>query len=192
MPKEEPENSRLELARRLHDGPAQKLVALGYRLDALIGVKNLAPSHRRELREIRLDLMELTEDFRDELYLQSRRDLNSLKSELSILLPGFEIEFGVPESTALLPFEHSLVNLILEIARNSSKYSNGQRFWVNIEIEVDLIRMWIGDNGTKAISVRERSLGLKLINAQVQALNGIVELTCGENGNEYLMEIPRS
>ena len=192
MPKEELENSRLELTRRLHDGPAQKLVALGYRLDALIGVKNLAPNHRRELRQIRLDLMELTEDFRDELYLQSIRDLNSLKSELSMLLPGFEIEFRIPESTELLPIEHSLVNLILEIAQNASKYSNGQRFWVNIEIEVDLIRMRIGDNGTKAISVRERSLGLRLINAQVQALNGIVELTCGENGNEYFMEIPRS
>ncbi|NDA40575.1 MAG: hypothetical protein EBX88_03975, partial [Actinobacteria bacterium] len=67
LPNTEEENNRLELARRLHDGPAQKLIALGYRLDSLIGESGLAAKYRGELREIRLDLIELTEDLRDEL-----------------------------------------------------------------------------------------------------------------------------
>jgi two-component sensor histidine kinase len=39
--------------------------------------------------------------------------------------------------------------------------------------------------------MKERSLGLKLINAQVQTLGGEIELRSGSFGNEYLIEIPR-
>ncbi|MFM8962070.1 MAG: hypothetical protein ACKOGQ_05855 [Actinomycetota bacterium] len=66
MPKRE---ERLELARRLHDGPAQQLIALGYKLDEVIGSPDLAPNLRRLIREARLELIDLTEGLRDELYL---------------------------------------------------------------------------------------------------------------------------
>lgn len=191
MPKREDQNERLELARRLHDGPAQKLIALGYRLDALIGESSLAPIHRSELREIRLDLIDLTGDLRDELYLISARELTSLRSELPEILPGFTIELQLPTEAARPEVENSLATLILEIARNSAKHSTGNRFWVCFDSSANSIHVRIGDDGNSTISIKERSLGLKLINAQVQTLGGTIELRSGSFGNEYLIEIPR-
>ena len=191
MPKREDQNERLELARRLHDGPAQKLIALGYRLDALIGESSLAPIHRSELREIRLDLIDLTGDLRDELYLISARELTSLRSELPEILPGFTIELQLPTEAARPEVENSLATLILEIARNSAKHSTGKRFWVCFESSANSIHVRVGDDGNSTISMKERSLGLKLINAQVQTLGGAIELRSGSFGNEYLIEIPR-
>jgi signal transduction histidine kinase len=191
LPKREDQNERLELARRLHDGPAQKLIALGYRLDALIGESTLNPIHRSELREIRLDLIDLTEDLRDELYLVSARNLTSLRGELPEILPGFTIELDLPTDAAKPEIENSLAILILEIARNAAKHSTGKRFWVYFESSVNSIQIRVGDDGNRAISMKERSLGLKLINAQVQTLGGEIELRSGSFGNEYLIEIPR-
>lgn len=191
MPKREDQNERLELARRLHDGPAQKLIALGYRLDALIGESTLNPIHRSELREIRLDLIDLTEDLRDELYLISARNLTSLRGELPEILPGFTIELDLPTDAAKPEIENSLAILILEIARNAAKHSTGKRFWVYFESSVKSFQLRVGDDGNRAISMKERSLGLKLINAQVQTLGGEIELRSGSFGNEYRIEIPR-
>ena len=191
MPKREDRNERLELARRLHDGPAQKLTALGYRIDALIGQASLAPIHRSELRGIRLDLIDLTEDLRDELYLISARDLTSLRSELPEILPGFTIELDLPTDAAKPEVENSLATLILEIARNAAKHSTGKKFWVCFESSANSIHVRVGDDGDSTISMKERSLGLKLINAQVQTLGGAIELRSGRFGNEYLIEIPR-
>lgn len=190
MPKETELTERLELARRLHDGPAQKMIALGYRLDALIGEPDLNNDFRRELREIRLDLIELTENLRDELFLLSNMDLQLAQSELQQLLPDFLIEFEVDSSVDLTPMENSIAHLILEIARNTSKYSSGDQFWVRIHLDNGALLIRIGDNGAGQISIRERSLGLKLINSQVQALSGSIEMHSGDLGNEYLIEIP--
>lgn len=191
MPNREDKNERLELARRLHDGPAQKLIALGYRLDALIGESTLNPIHRSELREIRLDLIDLTEDLRDELYLISARNLTSLRGELPEILPGFNIELDLPTDAAKPEIENSLAILILEIARNAAKHSTGKKFWVYFESSVNSFQLRVGDDGNRAISMKERSLGLKLINAQVQTLGGEIELRSGSFGNEYRIEIPR-
>jgi signal transduction histidine kinase len=190
LPKETELTERLELARRLHDGPAQKMIALGYRLDALIGEPDLNNDFRRELREIRLDLIELTENLRDELFLLSNMDLQLAQSELRQLLPDFLIEFEVDSSVDLTPMENSIAHLILEIARNTSKYSSGDQFWVRIHLDDGALLIRIGENGAGQISIRERSLGLKLINSQVQALSGSIEMHSGDLGNEYLIEIP--
>lgn len=192
MPNTEEENNRLELARRLHDGPAQKLIALGYRLDSLIGESGLAAKYRGELREIRLDLIELTEDLRDELYLISLRNLASLRVELPEILTDFEINLVLPTREERPELENSLATLVLEIARNAAKHSTGKRFWVHIQSCVDSVRLQVGDNGSWKVSIKERSFGLRLINAQVQKLGGEIELRSGDFGNEYLIEIPRT
>lgn len=192
MPNTEEENNRLELARRLHDGPAQKLIALGYRLDSLIGESGLAAKYRGELREIRLDLIELTEDLRDELYLISLRNLASLRVELPEILTDFEINLVLSTREERPELENSLATLVLEIARNAAKHSTGKRFWVHIQSCVDLVRLQVGDNGSWKVSIKERSFGLRLINAQVQKLGGEIELRSGDFGNEYLIEIPRT
>jgi signal transduction histidine kinase len=192
LPNIEEENDRLELARRLHDGPAQKLISLGYRLDSLIGESGLAPKYRSELREIRLDLIELTEDLRDELYLISLSKLSSLRVELPRILSGFEIDLELPTRQELPELESALVTIVLEIARNAAKHSTGTRFWVHFQSSVDSVRLQVGDNGGQKVSIKERSFGLKLINAQVLKLGGEIELLSGNFGNEYLIEIPRT
>jgi signal transduction histidine kinase len=127
----------------------------------------------------------------DELYLISARDLTSLRSELPEILPGFTIELDLPTDAAKPEVENSLATLILEIARNAAKHSTGKKFWVCFESSANSIHVRVGDDGDSTISMKERSLGLKFINAQVQTLGGAIELRSGRFGNEYLIEIPR-
>jgi signal transduction histidine kinase len=107
------------------------------------------------------------------------------------ILPGFTIELDLPTEAAKPEIENSLATLILEIARNAAKHSTGKRFWVYFESLVNSIQLRVGDDGNRAISMKERSLGLKLINAHVQTLGGEIELRSGSFGNEYRIEIPR-
>ena len=48
-----PNSERSRLARELHDGLAQELASLGYRLDQIIGDSNLDNKNRYFLRELR-------------------------------------------------------------------------------------------------------------------------------------------
>ena len=52
-------SARIELARDLHDGIAQDLVALGYELDLLLGATESTVESRREIRGLRFKVDEL-------------------------------------------------------------------------------------------------------------------------------------
>ena len=60
--------ARLELARDLHDGIAQDLVALGYELDLLLGATESTVESRREIRGLRFKVDGLISKVRHEMY----------------------------------------------------------------------------------------------------------------------------
>jgi len=77
---------RLSLARRLHETLAQNLAVIGYDLDALIGDETLNPSQRADLRSIRLQVMEVTKSFRDEIYRARTLTRSDVASEIKSIL----------------------------------------------------------------------------------------------------------
>jgi signal transduction histidine kinase len=58
---------RLQLARELHDGVAQDLVALGYELDLLLATVDLQSPTRKGIRSLRFRVDELISKVRREM-----------------------------------------------------------------------------------------------------------------------------
>ena len=65
--------ARLDLARELHDGIAQDLVALGYELDLLLAHSDPSTQSRKEIRGMRFRVDEMISKVRREMY--ALRDL---------------------------------------------------------------------------------------------------------------------
>ena len=77
---------RLDLARELHDGIAQDLVALGYSLDLLLADESLTKRARLDIRASRLQVDDLAQKVRKEIYkLRNSLDSN-LGAQISRLI----------------------------------------------------------------------------------------------------------
>ncbi|NBU93148.1 MAG: histidine kinase [Actinobacteria bacterium] len=92
-----PNSDRSRLARELHDGLAQDLVAIGYKLDSVIGRENLDQNSRTELRRLRSTITGVVDQVRNEIF-ELRNNSNqsfieSIKSQLETLLTGSEITY---------------------------------------------------------------------------------------------------
>lgn len=180
---------RLELARRLHDGPAQELIALGYKLDAVIGSPDLSPKHRKSIREARLDLISLTQNLRDELYLLEQITLPDAVAEAKVLLSKIEFVTSVEDIYIDSRTESVLAQILLEIARNCARHSKASRFWfIHYRVEgKDVFK--IGNNGGKKISLKSKSLGLKLISEQASSIDATIELETNKEVFEYTIAL---
>ena len=73
-----PNTERSRLARELHDGLAQELASLGYRLDQIIGSNNLDNINRTPLRQIRFSISGL-------LIRLEMRSLNCAQMKVDLL-----------------------------------------------------------------------------------------------------------
>jgi signal transduction histidine kinase len=76
--------SRLELARDIHDGIAQDLVALGYELDLLLGKSESTVESRSEIRTLRFRVDELISKVRRDMYELRDPQALTLQEELSV------------------------------------------------------------------------------------------------------------
>jgi len=94
-----PNSERSRIARELHDGLAQELASLGYRLDQIIGDSNLDNKNRYSLRELRFTLTGLINQVRDEIF-ELRTNTNKafkqqLEDQISVLLSGSDIDYEI-------------------------------------------------------------------------------------------------
>ena len=192
MPELESKNhsERLELTRRLHDGPAQWLIALGYQIDTLIADQDLGVKHRSALRNIRLDLIEITSAFRDEIYLLREITLIQAQKEIEALLPSKSLSISLPRLELKPNVERILALTLIEIARNSAKHSKCSRFWISSRIVENQLEVVVGDDGIWRTSTRDKSLGLRLIQEQIESIEGSIEMESGSEGTEFRIRFP--
>lgn len=184
---------KVELARRLHDGLAQDLAALGYSLDLLIANPDLPQYLRSEAREIRLAVSSITENFRDEIFLLRQLDRSMLQAELHLILQSLSVEISLDFPALPSNIEDSLGRAILEIARNTVKHSGASRFALSWTRTVDVLQIALSDNGVGGWKMKERSLGLKGINEYLMLADIQMEVTSDASGNSYRLSlhIPR-
>lgn len=185
------QNIRLGLARRLHETLAQDLVAIGYQLDGVIGDEKLNAENRYELRQIRLQVMRLAQNFREEIYLLRQSNRADLSAELRQILSAFNntIDLNYPE--LLEPGEDLLLEAIREIARNAAKHSKGNHFFIRYEISESGINFLIGDNGTGGISLKSGSFGLLAIDEILRQISSQFECTSDKDGTRFTIFIDR-
>jgi NarL family two-component system sensor histidine kinase LiaS len=184
-----PSQSRqLALARRLHDGLAQELIALGYELDLVIGEASLAPSIRGELREIRLKLSEISRTFRDEIYLLRTLTRSSLIAEILLLHPNSEKSIDLSYPFQSDEVESALNSALLELARNAAKYATG--FEISHRNEKDSLTIEISDQGSGGAITKNGAFGLRGVLEYLELINGQLTSRSDAHGSRYSIHLP--
>ena len=132
-----PNSDRSRLARELHDGLAQELAAIGYKLDSVIGKENLEHTARNDLRKLRSTITALIEQVRNEIYElrnnSNRSFAEAIKSQLETLLSGTEISFRLQGECEISKDDHyELLRCIRELILNSISHSNCMKIQISL------------------------------------------------------------
>jgi signal transduction histidine kinase len=185
------QSGQLELARRLHDGLAQNLAALGYKLDEIIADPELSSAIRSDLRKIRIDLINVINDFRDEIYLLRTLDFKGLSAQLTTVFSSQSLAINLPHGEITREREDALSKAILEIARNSAAHSKCTSFAIDFESLSDRIVIKISDNGSGKVEPKSGSFGLNTICEEIQRAGGVFQQNSDASGNNYLIELKK-
>lgn len=185
------QETRLGLARRLHETLAQDLVAIGYRLDAVIAENELSSAIRTDLRQIRILVMESARNFREEIYKLRKTDRIALHSNILEMLPQSEVSIDLSFPFLRDPSEELLLEAIREMARNTQKHSGASHFYLKYNLLTDFLILEIGDNGSGKLAINSDSFGLRGIDEALRAAN--IDYTCqaGKSGTQYTLKIAR-
>ena len=131
MPSIRDERSRI--ARDLHDGIAQDLVAIGFQIDAAIGRRSTSEQSRSELRAIREEISRINATVRNEIFsLRSghdeARDLELLKTITSIVA-DVQIIGELPPGE----LGNDLFKILKELALNARDHAGANRLTIRFE-----------------------------------------------------------
>lgn len=181
---------RLQIARRLHDGLAQDLAALGYNLDLVIADPDLSSPHRLELRRVRFEISRIIDEFRDEIFLLRISSRAELQEEITTILLGWDINVDLSYPQLPPNAENALGQTLLEIARNAAQHSKGARFEISTAIRQESFMLIATDNGTGGVSVRDRSFGLRTISEYLSTIGASVVCQSDHLGTRYEIEVP--
>ena len=163
-------DERLRIARELHDGIAQDLIAIGYSLDIEIGRSDTNPNSRAALRAIREQITEVNSKVRGEIFkLRSFRDpipQIQLDAALGSLATNFNIVGVLPDNEIGL----SLFKVLLELCRNAIEHGGAQNISLQITAEKIFITndglispaMWIESHGLMGVNERLANIGWQL------------------------------
>jgi two-component system, NarL family, sensor histidine kinase LiaS len=143
-----------QVARKLHDGLAQDLVALGYKLDQSLGRAELPIETRVELRALRFEVTALIEKVRREI-------LNLRQPAISIQEIAQEIcgdKLGVLQCSAELTANQ--ISVTAELLRNSITHSGASLINLLVEQDEEFIIIEVSDNGNGRVEMKANHFGL--------------------------------
>ncbi len=160
-------------------------------MDALIGESELDSTLRGQLRAIRLSLQEITQQFRDDIYLTNQRSRQWLHSALKEALLGFNLSIDLSYPALIGRYEHLLNEAIFEIARNSLRHSSARKLEISYSLDQNHLQLKVSDDGTGFNDARTPNLGLQLIKQTLTLV--AVSYTCESNssGTTYTITIDR-
>lgn len=185
------QETRLGLARRLHETLAQDLVAIGYRLDAVIAEDELSNSNRAELRQIRLMVMESARNFREEIYKLRKTDRLALHSNVLDMLSHLEVSLDLNFPLLRDPSEDLLLEAIMEMARNTQKHAKASRFYLKFNLHPDFLTLEIGDDGSGKLAINSKGFGLRGVDEALRDANINYSCRADKNGTHYTLKIAR-
>jgi len=167
---------QLHLARELHDGIAQDLVALGYSLDILLSQGDIPTSARASIRSSRLQVDELMLKVRQEIFNLRKTSADSLSQRLYSLITSeysdFETTLDLEELSAPAEIEDELFAVASEILRNVRVHSRASRIGVTLYPVNNRICLQICDNGIGGATMKKGRWGLTGITERVTKMGG--------------------
>jgi len=191
-PEKQKSTLRLDLARRLHETLAQDLAAIGYQLDEIIGDANLGKTHRIALRKIRFSISQTTKSFRDQIYQLKLTSREQLVKQVVEILGEIELkaDFTYPEFDQLV--EEGLSQVILELARNTSRHSKATCFYLNFKEDEESIEFEIGDDGIGGVKPKDFRFGLASIDELLIQISSSYSSASTADGSSFKFQIRKS
>jgi signal transduction histidine kinase len=183
---------RLALTARLHETLAQDLAVLGFRLDELLADSTLGREHRAEIREIRLSIVEIIRQFRDDIYLTNNRSRDEMKVSLSHILEDVRFTIDLTYPPLQTQNERLLNEVLIELARNTARHSGAQTFEISYQSHADGIELLVSDDGLGLPSPSRKNLGLIMIDHSLRMIGCEYQCSSSLEGTIYRILIPRS
>jgi signal transduction histidine kinase len=185
-----PNSERARIARELHDGLAQELASLGYRLDQIIGDSNLDNRNRYSLRELRFTLTGVINQIRDEIF-ELRTNTNKafkqqLADQISVLLSGSDIDYevvGDVEVSGNKRFE--LIRAVREIVINARRHSGCSQIAINLSDE----KIVITDNGAGGVTEKINSYGLTGVEERLTQIGAHLNSESSSTGTKMIINL---
>lgn len=185
-----PNSERTRLARELHDGLAQELASLGYRLDQIIGSNNLDNINRTPLRQIRFSISGLINQVRDEIFElrtnESRSIREQLDQQLSTILSHTDITYEIQGEIEVKSDQRfELLRAVRELVINAMRHANCSI----IRIKLTTNQIQIEDNGNGGALEKQHSYGLLGVKERLIGIGALIELTSGSTGSIILITL---
>ena len=185
-----PNSERTRLARELHDGLAQELASLGYRLDQIIGSSNLDNINRTPLRQIRFSISGLINQVRDEIFELRTNESKSFKAQLDQQLPTilshtkitYEIH-GEIEVKSNQRFE--LMRAVRELIFNAMRHADCSV----IQIRLTSKQIAIEDNGVGGVIEKQHSYGLLGVRERLAEIGALIDIKSQSTGSTILISL---
>ena len=169
---------RLDVARELHDGIAQDLVALGYSLDLLLATDGLPQSARSSIRESRLQVDELMRKVRSEIFNLRSQSQQSISTQLQSLISqeysDFEFDLDIEPASAPPEVGHEIIAIAREILRNVRLHSRATRIGITLYPVNNRIYLQICDNGIGGAKMKDGRWGMTGISERIAKLGGSI------------------
>jgi signal transduction histidine kinase len=171
---------RLALARELHDGVAQDLVALGYELDLLLAAAGTQAPVRKGIRSLRFQVDEMITKVRREMYQLREVQYESVQEKLTDAakkicgsrLSRLEIaEFEIDPALGV-----EITAIATELMRNSVHHSRGSEIEIYLSQVENHTYLEVCDNGKGGATLQSSRLGLIGIKERTEELGG--EFSC--------------
>jgi len=185
-----PNSERTRLARELHDGLAQELASLGYRLDQIIGSNNLDNINRTPLRQIRFSISGLINQVRDEIFELRTNEIKTFKAQLdqqlSTILSHSDITYeihGEIEVKSNQRFE--IIRAVRELIFNAMRHADCSV----IQIRLTSNQIEIEDNGVGGVIEKQNSYGLLGVRERLAEIGALIEIKSGSTGSTILISL---
>lgn len=167
---------RARLAREIHDGVAQDLAGIGYRLDGLATAPGLTPDERSEIRDIRISLSESLNTLRRSIFDLRSSEIDfpmEIQSFLkAIESKGVAVSFNCDSNVATLDSlsARQLHAIAIEALSNVVHHANATRISFNFAGRADSYQMTIEDNGNGNVEAKDFSYGLATMNERAELI----------------------
>lgn len=187
------EIERTQIARLLHDGPLQELIALTFSVeeahDLLLGMPadEKIMGVQRALQRLIVQLRNIAFDLRPPMLssFSLERTIRSHAENLSTKYPGLTVSLDMEPERMRLPemLKVALFRIYQEAIDNIARHAGSSQAFVRLRFQEEQVRLEVFDNGAGfnvpedwLEMAREGRLGLIGIRERVEAIGGRLEL----------------
>lgn len=190
-------SDRARLARELHDGIAQDLVAVGYSLDLLLANPDTSMASRSQIRTLRFNISELIDKVRREIYFLGQPEDLSLRKRISNCATKecseMELQLDLEETTEDLNgnVTYEIDRIAQEILRNVANHSKADKVSVSLKETEHSIELSIGDSGIGGAEIKEGHFGMQGLQGRASAIGAHISFVSNDSGTQVLLRVPR-